>query len=336
MAIISKALRALRTTRLITAFLAVAALAAVSLDRARAEYPERLITIVACFPAGGGTDLAVRMIHVQLGEALGKPVIIENRAGAGGSIGTGLVARATPDGYTLLSCSSAFVVNPSLYEHVPYDPFKDFVPVMVIGASPNVFVVPTQSKIQTMRELIDQAKANPGKMNWTSPGVGTTPQLAGELLKIKAGLDMTHIPYAGAGPANTAVLSGLVDFYVANYGSLSGLLSGGKVRPIAVTSKTRWPDLPDVPTLDEIGIKDAESDTFQALFAPAGTPQAVVDRLVKEISKILAQPEMKEKYVKLGLPVVAEGPETFRARLAREVPMYKDVIDKAGLKIKNK
>jgi len=336
MFIISAALSGFRTTRLITASLAIAALATISLDRARAEYPERPVTIVACFPAGGGTDLAMRMFHVQLGEALGKPVIIENRGGAGGSIGTGVVARATPDGYTLLGCSSAFVVNPSLYQKVPYDPFKDFTPIMVIGSSPNVFVVPAQSKIQTMKELIAQAKANPGKMNWTSPGLGTTPQLAGELLKIKAGLEMTHIPYAGAGPANTAVLAGLVDFYVANYGSLTGLLTSGKVRPIAVTSKKRWPDLQNVPTLDEIGIKDAESDTFQGLYAPAGTPKPIVERLAKELGKILTTPEMKAKYAKLGLPVVAEGPEAFRARIAREVPMYKEVIDKAGLKIKNK
>jgi len=334
MSIVSAVPSVLRKIRPLTAFLAIAAFATLSLESARAEYPDHQITIVACFPAGGGTDLAVRMIHVQLGNALGQPVIIENRGGAGGSIGTGVVARAPADGYTLLACSSAFVVNPSLYANVPYDPFKDFVPIMVIGASPNVFVVPAQSKIQTMRELIAQAKANPGKMNWTSPGVGTTPQLAGELLKIKAGIDMVHIPYAGAGPANTAVLAGLVDMYTANYGSLTGLLSGGKVRPIAVTSKKRWPDLPDTPTLDELGIKDAESDTFQALFAPAGTPKPVIDRLAKEIGKILADPEIQEKYAKLGLPVLAEGPDAFRARIAREVPMYKEVIDKAGLKIK--
>jgi tripartite-type tricarboxylate transporter receptor subunit TctC len=303
MSIVSAALSAARMSRLITAFLVVAAIATISLDGARAEYPERTITIVACFPAGGGTDLAARMIHVELGKALGQSVIIENRGGAGGSIGTGVVARATADGYTLLACSSAFVVNPNLYAKVPYDPFKDFTPIMVIGASPNVFVVPAQSKIQTMRELIAMAKANPGKLNWTSPGVGTTPQLAGELLKIK-------------------------------YGSLTGLLNGGQVRPIAVTSKTRWPDLPNVPTLDELGIKDAESDTFQGLFAPAGTPKPIIDRLVKEIGKILAEPEMQAKYTKLGLPVVAEGPDAFRARIAREVPMYKEVIDKAGLKIK--
>jgi tripartite-type tricarboxylate transporter receptor subunit TctC len=334
MSIVAAALRTFRSTRSMTGFLAVVAFATFSLGSARAEYPDHQVTIVACFPAGGGTDLAARMIHVQLGNALGQPVIIENRGGAGGSIGTGVVARATADGYTLLACSSAFVVNPSLYANVPYDPFKDFVPIMVIGASPNVFVVPAQSKIQTMRELIAQAKANPGKMNWTSPGVGTTPQLAGELLKIKAGIDMVHIPYAGAGPANTAVLAGLVDMYTANYGSLTGLLSGGKVRPIAVTSKKRWPDLPDTPTLDELGIKDAESDTFQALFAPAGTPKPIIDRLAKEIGKILADPEVQAKYAKLGLPVLAEGPDAFRTRIAREVPMYKEVIDKAGLKIK--
>lgn len=334
MSIISAALSALRTVRLFAAALAATAFVTISLDTARAEYPDHSITIVACFPAGGGTDLAVRMIHVELGKALGQPVIIENRGGAGGSIGTGVVARALPDGYTLLACSSAFVVNPSLYAKVPYDPFKDFEPIMVIGASPNVFVVAAQSKIQSMRELIAQAKARPGKMNWTSPGVGTTPQLAGELLKIKAGIDILHIPYAGAGPANNAVLAGLVDMYAANYGSLTGLLSAKKVRPIAVTSKKRWPDLPDVPTLDELGIQDAESDTFQGLFAPAGTPKPIIDRLAKEVSKILANPEMKAKFVKLGLPVVAEGPEAFKARIAREVPMYKEVIDKAGLQIK--
>ena len=334
MSTICMALSVLRKISLITATL-MTAVVAFSLGSAHAEYPDRPVTIVACFPAGGGTDLAVRMMHVELGKALGQPVIIENRGGAGGSVGTGTVARATPDGYTLLSCSSAFVVNPSLYANVPYDPIKDFIPIMVIGASPNVFVVPAQSKIQTMQELIAEAKANPGKMNWTSPGVGTTPQLAGELLKLKLGLEMTHIPYAGAGPANNAVLAGLVDFYVANYGSLTGLLSSGKVRPVAVTSKKRWPDLPDVPTLDELGVKNAESDTFQGVFAPARTPQPVIDRLAKEMSTILADPEMQGKYVKLGLPVVAEGPAAFKARIEREVPMYKEVIDKAGLKIKN-
>jgi tripartite-type tricarboxylate transporter receptor subunit TctC len=318
--------------RLLPALTSLVVLAAIS-QNARAEYPERQITMIVCFPAGGGTDIAARLINTQLGEALGKPVIIENRGGAGGNIGIAAAARAGGDGHTLLVCSSAYVVNPSLYAQATYDPFKDFVPVMVIGASPNAFVVPAQSEIKSMNEIIARAKANPGKLNWTSPGAGTTPHLAGEVLKLRTGIEMQHIPFAGAGPATTAVLAGQVDLYTANIGSLMGLIGGGKVRPIAVTSKERWGELPDVPSLDELGIKDAVSDTFQGIYAPAGTPQAVVDRLAKELTAILARPDVREKFVKAGLPVVAEGPDVFRARIAREVPMYKEIIDKAGLKI---
>lgn len=318
--------------RMLLATMVIAASGAI-LGIAHADYPERQITMVACFPAGGGTDIAARLINTQLGEALGKPVIVENRGGASGNIGIAYAARAGGDGYTLLICSSAYVVNPSLFAQVSYDPFKDFIPVMAIGASPNAFVVPAQSEIKSMPELIAKAKANPGKLNWASPGVSTTPHLAGEVLKLRTGISMQHIPFAGAGPATTAVLAGQVDLYTANIGSLMGLVGGGKVRPIAVTSKQRWGDLPDVPSLEELGLKDAVSDTFQGIYAPAGTPQPVVDRLAKELTAILARPDVREKFDKAGLPVVAEGPEAFRARIAREVPMYKEIIDKAGLKI---
>ena len=226
------------------------------------------------------------------------------------------------------------MVNPNLYANVTYDPFKDFAPIMVLGASPNAFVVPAQSPIKSMREFLDKAKANPGKLNWTSPGAGTTPHLAGEVLKLRTGVDMVHIPFAGAGPATTAVIAGQVDLYTANIGSLMGHIDGGKMRPVAVTSKTRWPDLPDVPTLEELGIKDAVSDTFQGVYAPGGTPQPVVDRIAKELAAILARPDVKEKFAKAGLPVTAEPPNVFKARIAREVPMYKEIIDKANLKIR--
>jgi tripartite-type tricarboxylate transporter receptor subunit TctC len=226
-------------------------------ELARAEYPERQITMIVCFPAGGGTDIAARLINTPLGEALGKPVIVENRGGAGGNIGIAAAARAGGDGYTLLVCSSAYVVNPSLYAQATYDPYKDFVPVMVIGASPNAFVVPAQSDIKTMPELIAKAKASPGKLNWTSPGAGTTPYLAGEVLKLRTGINILHIPFAGAGPTTTAVLGGQVDLYTANIGSLMALIDAAKVRPIAVTSSERWPDLPNVPSLEELGVKDA-------------------------------------------------------------------------------
>ena len=304
-----------------------------ALAPARAQYPEKQITMVVCFPAGGGTDIAARLVNVPLGEALGKPIVIENRGGAGGNIGIAAVKRLPADGYTLLVCSSAFVVNPSLYAQAAYDPLKDFIPLMVMGASPNVFVVPAQSPIKSMKEFIDKAKANPGKMNWTSPGAGTTPQLAGELLKLRTGIDMQHIPFPGAGPATNAVLAGTVDLYTANIGSVQGLIDGGKVRPIAVTATKRWAPLPDVPTLEEIGVKDAASDTFQGVYVLAGTPQPIVDRLAKELATILAKPDVQEKFAKIGLPVVAEGPDAFRKRVEREVPMFKEIIDKAGLKI---
>src|SRR5262245_57856966 len=252
--------------RTLAALLLVAAAGAMP-GSARAEYPERQITMVACFPAGGGTDIAARLINTQLGEALGKPVIVENRGGAGGTIGTVAVARAAPDGYTLLACPSAFVVNPSLYASAAYHPFRDFAPIMVLGASPNAFVLPKQSPLRSLLEVIAKAKANPGKLNWTSPGAGTTPHRAGEVLKLRTGADMVHIPFTGAGPAMTAVLGGQVDMYAANLGSVTALIDSGKVRPIAMTATMRWPDRPDVPTLDELGIKDAVSDTFQGIFA---------------------------------------------------------------------
>ena len=300
---------------------------------AQAAWPERQITLIACFPPGGGTDIAARLIAPALSEALGQPVIVENRAGAGGNIGTGVAARAAPDGYTFLVCSSAFVVNPSLYAKATYDPFKDFSPIMVLGASPNVITVPAKSDIRTLPELIARAKADPGKLNWTSPGAGTTPYLAGELLQIRADIKMVHIPFTGAGPALTAALGGQVDMYTANLGSLQPQIQANQVRALAVTSMKRWPDLPDVPTFEESGVHDAASDTFQGLFAPAATPQPVIDRMVKELKAILARPDLQERYAKSGLPVTAEPPDAFRARIAREVPLYKEIVDKAGLKI---
>lgn len=301
---------------------------------AQAAWPEKPITLIVCFPAGGGTDTAMRMISTPLGEALGQPVVIENRPGAGGNIGISAAARAKPDGYTFLGCSSAFVVNPSLYPSVQYDPIKSFEPVVVIGAAPNVLVVPKGSPIKSFKELVERAKANPGKLNYTSSGIGTTPFLAAELIKLRLGLDIVHIPFAGAGPATQAAMAGQVDMYAANLGSLGSHIKSGALVPIAQTGPKRWDDLPDVPTLDELGIKNAESDTFQAIYAPAGTPKEIIDRFVKEATAVLQKPDIKQKYWNSGLGVLAEQPETFKKRIAREVPMYKEIIDKANLKLK--
>jgi tripartite-type tricarboxylate transporter receptor subunit TctC len=313
--------------------LGLAALAAfIAPSPARAEWPERTITFIACFPPGGGTDIAARLAAIPLGEALKVPVIVENRGGAGGNIGIATAKRAKPDGYTFLVCSSAFVVNPSLYANPPYDP-KDFAPVIVLGASPNALVTPAQSEFKTLADLIAKAKATPGKLNWTSPGAGTTPYLAGELLQQRAGIKMVHIPYQGAGPALTAALGGQVDMYTAALGSLQPMIEGGKLRALAVTSAKRWPDLPNLPTLEEQGIANATNDTFQAIFAPAGTPQPIIDRMVKELTAVLARPDIRDRFAKSGLPVTAEPPDVFKARIAREIPMYREIVDKAGLKI---
>jgi tripartite-type tricarboxylate transporter receptor subunit TctC len=310
-----------------------AAFALLAPTLARAEYPERQVTMLVCFGAGGGTDIAARVVSEPLAKALGKPVVVENRAGAGGNLGIQAVARAAPDGYTLLVCSSAFVVNPSLYVNANYDPIKDFSPVIVLGGSPNVYTVKADSKFKTLADFTAAVKANPGKTNWTSPGVGTTPYLAGEILKMRAGLDMTHIPYKAVPAAVTAVLSGDAAMMTANYGSLAGQIDSGLLRPLAQTGKTRWPELKDVPTLDELGIKNAETDTIFGVWVPAGTPQPIIDRLAKEIAKILKQPDIVERYRKVGAPVIAEGPDAFKARIAREVPMYKQIVEKAGLKV---
>src|ERR1700724_2849956 len=255
MASIAQARIFVRRTLAVLGLAALAALAVTS--AARAEWPERPITLIACFPPGGGTDIAARLISNPLSEALKVPVVVENRGGAGGNIGIATAKRAKPDGYTFLVCSSAFVVNPSLYANPPYNPNKDFAPVMVLGASPNALVTPAQSEFKTLAELIAKAKANPGKLNWTSPGAGTTPYLAGELLQQRAGIKMVHIPYQGAGPALTAALGGQVDMYTAALGSLQPMIEAGKLRPLAVTSPKRWPDLPNLPTLEEQGIANA-------------------------------------------------------------------------------
>jgi tripartite-type tricarboxylate transporter receptor subunit TctC len=331
MASIAQARTLMRRTAAVLGLAALAAAAATS--PARAEWPERQITLIACFPPGGGTDIAARLVSIPLGEVLKVPVIVENRGGAGGNIGIATAKRAKPDGYTFLVCSSAFVVNPSLYANPPYDPNKDFAPVMVLGASPNALVTPAQSEFKTLAELIAKAKASPGKLNWTSPGAGTTPYLAGELLQQRAGIKMVHIPYQGAGPALTAALGGQVDMYAAALGSLQPMIEAGKLRGLAVTSAKRWPDLPNLPTLEEQGIANATNDTFQAIFAPAGTPQPIIDRMVKELAAILARPDLRDRFAKSGLPVTAEPPEAFKARIAHEIPMYKEIVDKAGLKI---
>jgi tripartite-type tricarboxylate transporter receptor subunit TctC len=297
-----------------------------------AAYPERSITMIVAFAAGGATDISSRIVGKYLGQALNQQFVIDNRGGGGGMIAASAVMRAKPDGYTLLSSSSIFVVAPSLYKNPAYDPFKDFLPVVEFGASPNVMVVHPQGGINTVADLIAQAKANPNLISYGSPGLGTTPQLAAEVLKLRAKINMVHIAYTGGAPAVQAVLSKQIQMMSASLSSVMPQIAGGLLKPIVQTGKERWPDLPNVPTMAEAGIADAVSETFQALFAPAGTPPEVVSRLSKEAIAVLGQKEVRDALWTAGLKVTAAGPDVLRARVAQEVPMWRDIIDKAGIK----
>jgi tripartite-type tricarboxylate transporter receptor subunit TctC len=302
--------------------------------RAQGGFPERSVTVIVSFAPGGSTDIAVRLIAPAMQEILGRPFVVENRGGAGGNIGIGAAARATPDGYTLLGTSSAFVVNPSLYRNAPYDPFRDFQPISTLSASPNVLAVPAASRFRSLKELIDFAKANPDKLNWASPGSGTTPHLAGEIIALRAGLRVQHISFTGAGPATQAAVAGQVDYIVAHQGSIEPQLRNGQLRPLAHTGTGRQEDWPELPAVSEFGIQGAESETFLALFAPAGVPAPVVARLAAAVTEALKRPDVQERFRKGGMPAnPTPGPDELRARVAREVPLWRDVITQAGISV---
>ena len=244
------------------------------LKQARAAgYPERTVKIIVPFAPAGPTDIMARILATHLGEAIGGTVIVENKAGAGGNIGIGAAAHADPDGYTLLVTSSAYVVNPGLYAKIPYDPYRDFAPIAELGTSPNVFLVNPKLGVSTMAELIARAKADPNELNYASPGIGTTPHLSAELLKIVGGIQITHVPFSGAGPAIQAVLGGITQVCCAALPPAHPQIESGALKALAVTGAQRWFDLPDVPTMVELGFKDFIADTFQG-FSRAGEDAA--------------------------------------------------------------
>jgi tripartite-type tricarboxylate transporter receptor subunit TctC len=298
---------------------------------AAAGYPDRPVRIVAPFAAGGPSDTLARLMSVKLGEQLGGFFYVENRPGGCSNIGTSAVARATPDGYTLLLTSSAFVLNPGLYKQVPYDPAKDFAPIAELVTSPNVFIATPASGLTSMAELVARAREKPDTLNYASAGVGTTPHLAGEWLKSIAGISITHVPFAGAGPALQAILAGTVPIMCAALPGAHPLILNGNVRALAVTGSERWYDLPEVPTMTEVGYKDFLSDTFHGMLAPAATPPEIVERLAAAVLEILRQPPFHEQLRSLGFEVIGNGPDGLRGRIEREVPRYRDLIAKAGI-----
>lgn len=296
-----------------------------------AGYPERPVKIVVPFAAGGPTDVMARLLAAKLGEKLGQQFVVENVAGAGGNIGTANVAHATPDGYTLLIASSSYVVNPSLYKNCPYDPYKDFIPVTLAAITPNILIVNPSVAAKTPKELVDLIKANPNKFTDASPGIGTTPHLAAELLRATYHLDFVIAPYKGGGPVAQAVLANETPFSFVAMTPTTQLIKTGKLRALAVTTRKRSTALPEVPTMAETGLTDQESETMQGVFVPKGTPQAVVDLLQKEIAAIVAMPDIAAKMTPLGFEPVGGSSAEFAAYIKSEVEKWHKVIADAKI-----
>ncbi len=297
-----------------------------------AGYPSRPIKIIVPFAPAGPTDIMARFVAANLGNAIGGSVIVDNRAGAGGNIGIGVTAHSEADGYTLLITSSAYVVNPGLYAKIPYDPYKDFAPIAELGTSPNVFLVDPKMGINSIEELVARAKAEPNLLNYSSPGIGTTPHLSAELLKIDAGIHVTHVPFPGAGPAIQAILSGTVQVCSAALPPARPHIESGALKALAVTGANRWFDLPNVPTMIEVGYKDFIADTFQGFLAPAKTPPEIVQLLATKTVAVLKDPKLAEQLRNSGFEVLANGPEGMMKRITDEVPKWRDIVSKAGIK----
>jgi tripartite-type tricarboxylate transporter receptor subunit TctC len=297
------------------------------------EYPARPIRIIVGFAPGGPTDVIARIVAQKMSESLGQQVVVDNRSGAGGNIGIGMVANATPDGYTILVVSSAFVVNPGLYGKIPYDPAKSFSPVSNMAASPNVYIAHPSVPAKSMQELIKLVQGAPKKYSFATPGIGTTPDLSAAILKLNVKLDVATVPYSGAGPAVAAVIANQVPLGCMAMPPATPHILGGRLRALAVTTAKRSPVLPDVPTMAESGLPGQESETLQGMLVPAGTPTAVVRRLHDDVVKILAQPDTRDRIAALGFDIIASSPQEFAAQIKVEVAKWTRVVKEAGIKV---
>lgn len=298
------------------------------------DFPSRAITIIVPQPPGGGTDIISRIVAQQLSEQLGKPVVIENKAGAGTLVGTDAAAKAAPDGYTLLAGLTAnMAVNPSLFKTLPYDPIRDFTPVGMMAEFPFVLVVSKDFPAKSVKDLIAMAKAKPGTINFASAGNGSGQHLSAELFKLMAGVDMTHVPYRGAAPAYSDVISGRTPVFFDNLASALGHIKGGTVRALGVTGNKRAPLLPDVPTIAEAGVPGYQNYVWFGLWAPKNTPKPVVDRLYAEIRKAVATPSVKERITKdAGVPMdMALG--DIEPLEKAEIAKWADVVKRAHIQV---
>ncbi|RZI69685.1 MAG: tripartite tricarboxylate transporter substrate binding protein [Variovorax sp.] len=313
----------------------VAAAGALSLAplaaHAQAAYPSKPITIIVPFSAGGTTDILARVVGLYMGTDLGQPVVVDNRAGAGGNIGGQAAARATADGYTLfMGTVGTHAINQSLYKKMPFDPIKDFAPLSRVAMVPNLLVANPSQPYKNVKEMIAYAKAHPNKINFGSSGNGSSIHLSGELFKQMAGVDMQHVPYRGSAPAVSDLLGGQISVMFDNMPSAIPHVKGGKLRALAVTTAKRSPALPDVPTIAEAGVPGYEATSWFGLLAPASTPAPIVAKLNASILKALADPEVKKKLAEQGAEPFGEKPEQFAAFIQAETAKWGKVVKESG------
>jgi tripartite-type tricarboxylate transporter receptor subunit TctC len=301
--------------------------------RGGTHYPEHSVRMVVGFTAGGPTDVIARIIAERLSTSTGQQFYVDNRPGAGSNIANAEVAKAAPDGYTIVVVSTGFMVNMSLYAHVPYDAVKDFAPITMVAYSPNVVLVNPSVPANNVRELIELIKANPNKYTFAGPGIGSTPHLSGELFKQKFGLDMVHVPFPGAAQAISSAIAGHTPIAFTALPPALANIQEGKLRALALLAAKRSREIPNVPTMQEAGYPDQEADTLTGVLAPAGTPSEIVDLLHREIAKAVADPGVRDRLFKLGFEPVANKPEEFGARIKSEIAKWGKVIHDANLRI---
>lgn len=314
------------------AALALAACAASGAHAAPDVYPTRPISVVVPFPAGGTPDILARVLGDAVGRQLGQPMVVDNRGGAGGNIGAQAVARAKPDGYTLLMCAFGCSVAPLIYRPAPYDIQKDFAPVAMLATVPSVLVVNPKVPAKTLQELLAYARANPDKLNSASSGIGTSAHLATELLRTQQGLQITHVPYKGAGQVAADLLGGQVDMYFDNLPASLPSIRAGKLRALAVASDRRSPSIPDVPTFAEAGVPNFIIAPWFGLLAPAGTPEPVLERLNNAINQALREPAVVERMNQLGMLTEAGSRAALGHFISNETAKWKTIIDKNGIR----
>jgi tripartite-type tricarboxylate transporter receptor subunit TctC len=311
----------------VAAFAALLAAAATALAQ---PYPSRPVRLVVGFTPGGGVDINARLLAPKLSEYLGQQVIVENKPGAGTNIANEFVAKSAPDGYTLLINTPAVAINMSLYRNLPFDTLRDFVPVSVFSESPNVLVVNAKLAAHNVKDLVAMARSAPGKLNYSSAGVGTTQHLAAELFKLRTGSFIVHIPYKGTSPSLTALIAGEVDLSFANIPSIQAHVKSGRLRALAVTASRRDPQLPDVPTMKEAGLDGVEVVVWYGVLAPAGTPGEIVQKLADGIQRATHDAELRKRMLEQGAAPVGNTPEEFAKLLREEVTRWHEVVKVSG------